>query len=185
VSAPAAQALAPGVQTLETRVAELRQLFHALDPSPFGERDLDPRTEEFIVGWARETRSSAPLALVVRLDRPGTAEETALVPSAIRRYFESRALVTRRELRQLLRQGRISLVIGLAFVATAIVVGDLVFGDFRYGLVRESLVIGGWVALWRPLEIFLYDWWPIRAEAKLYDRLAAMPVRIDATGPGA
>ena len=45
-------------------------------------------------------------------------------------------------------------------------------------LLRESLLIGGWVAMWRPLEIFLYDWWPIRAEAKLYDRLAEMPVRI-------
>ena len=43
---------------------------------------------------------------------------------------------------------------------------------------RESLVIAGWVALWRPLEIFLYDWWPIRAEAKLYDRLADMLVRV-------
>ena len=43
---------------------------------------------------------------------------------------------------------------------------------------RESLLIGGWVAMWRPLEVFLYDWWPIRAEARLYDRLAAMPVRI-------
>jgi hypothetical protein len=32
--------------------------------------------------------------------------------------------------------------------------------------------------MWRPLEIFLYDWWPIRAEARLYDRLSAMPVRI-------
>ena len=42
-----------------------------------------------------------------------------------------------------------------------------------YGyLIKESLVIGGWVALWRPLEIFLYDWWPIRAEARLLDRLA-------------
>jgi hypothetical protein len=32
--------------------------------------------------------------------------------------------------------------------------------------------------MWRPLEIFLYDWWPIRAERRLFDRLAAMPVRI-------
>jgi hypothetical protein len=32
--------------------------------------------------------------------------------------------------------------------------------------------------MWRPLEIFLYDWWPIRAEARLFDRLGAMPVRI-------
>jgi len=45
-------------------------------------------------------------------------------------------------------------------------------------LLSESLIIGGWVALWRPMEIFLYDWWPIRAEARLLDRLAAMPVSV-------
>jgi hypothetical protein len=45
-------------------------------------------------------------------------------------------------------------------------------------ILRESLTIGGWVSMWRPLEIFLYDWWPIRREAQLSDRLAAMPVRI-------
>jgi len=26
--------------------------------------------------------------------------------------------------------------------------------------------------------VFLYDWWPIRNEARLSDRLATMPVRI-------
>jgi hypothetical protein len=39
-------------------------------------------------------------------------------------------------------------------------------------------LIGGWVAMWRPLEVFLYDWWPIRAEARLFDQLATMPVRL-------
>jgi hypothetical protein len=55
-------------------------------------------------------------------------------------------------------------------------------------IVRESLTIGGWVSMWRPLEVFLYDWWPIRNEARLSDRLAAMPVRIryaNATGSDA
>jgi hypothetical protein len=28
------------------------------------------------------------------------------------------------------------------------------------------------------MEIFLYDWWPIRAEATLADKLSVMPVRI-------
>lgn len=53
---------------------------------------------------------------------------------------------------------------------------------------RESLTIGSWVSMWRPLEVFLYDWWPIRKEARLSDRLAVMPVRIryaNATGPDA
>ena len=49
-------------------------------------------------------------------------------------------------------------------------------------VVRTSLSIAGWVAMWRPMEIFLYDWWPIRAEARLADRLASMPVRVVTRG---
>ena len=66
-----------------------------------------------------------------------------------------------------------------------IVIGEFVAGfvdKASYGgIIKESFVIGGWVALWRPLEIFLYDWWPIRAEARLFDRLASMPVRLMAS----
>ena len=43
---------------IEVRVAELRQLFHSNDPSPFRERDLDPAAERFIVDWSRELPSS-------------------------------------------------------------------------------------------------------------------------------
>jgi hypothetical protein len=51
--------------------------------------------------------------------------------------------------------------------------------DSRFGgVIGESLLIGGWVAMWRPLEIFLYEWWPIRAEARLFERLSRMIVRV-------
>jgi len=78
--------------------------------------------------------------------------------------------------------GRTSLLIGVIFLAVAVILAGLVdralSGTQIGALIRESMVIGGWVAMWRPLEIFLYDWWPIRAERKLFDRLSAMPVRI-------
>ena len=45
-------------------------------------------------------------------------------------------------------------------------------------VLRESLLTGGWVAMWRPIEIFLYDWWPIRDERRLRERLSGMPIRI-------
>jgi hypothetical protein len=83
-------------------------------------------------------------------------------------------------------------VIGLVALASAIALGDflaaLMKGSRIGEIVRESLTIGGWVSMWRPLEIFLYDWWPIRSEARLSDRLAAVPVRIrytNATAPDA
>jgi len=168
---------------LELHVSDMKQLFNAMDPAPFRERDLDPNAEEYIVGWARETPASQPLGLAVRLSRePATGHDARTLREAIHEYFLQRAHATRQKLRQLLRVGRISLVIGIAFVALAIMVGEFIaglIGKGSYGwILKESLVIGGWVALWRPMEIFLYDWWPIRAEARLYDRLGEMNVQL-------
>jgi len=50
-------------QLIEVHVADLKQLFHSLDPTPFRERDLDPKAEEFIAGWARELDARRALAL--------------------------------------------------------------------------------------------------------------------------
>ena len=179
--------LPPGCHVLEIHLGELKQLFNAIDPAPFRERDLDPKAEEFIVGWARELRSEGPMALVVSMDRhTGTPEDAAMLKDAIREFFKERAAVTRRRLRQLFRVGRTSLVIGLVCLAASILAGDLLESLLREtrfgGVMHESLLIGGWVAMWRPIEVFLYDWWPIRAEARLFDRLSAMAVRLVAAG---
>jgi hypothetical protein len=177
----AGDAIPPACAVIEVHVAELRQLFNSIDPSPFEERDLDPRAEEFIVGRSRELATDAPLALLVHLDRPaGRPDEAALLRESIHSFFAGEADSARRRLRKLFRDGRVSLAIGLVALAGAIALAQLVSG--RGGgldeVLHESLLIGGWVAMWRPLEVFLYDWWPIRADATLFDRLAAMPVRI-------
>ena len=157
-------------------------LFNAIDPSPLIDKDLDPRVEEFILSWARSARRDVPLALVIFVDRSAGSDEPISVPNAVRAYFTERSASTGRRLSQLFRIGRTSLVIGLVAVAAALAIGSIVedvLEGRRFGpLIRESFSIGGWVAMWRPLEIFLYDWWPIQAERNLYNRLAAMPVRI-------
>jgi hypothetical protein len=174
----------PDCERIEVRVGQIRQLFNSMDPSPFRERDLDPKAEEFIVDSARELGRRAPLGLVVRPPRAaGAPEDVAALPQAVREYFAERALATRTQLRRLLRTGWWSLLIGLAFVAAANLIGDAVgelVGRYtRYGrFIHDSVVIGAWVALWRPLEILLYDWWPILGEARLFDRLGAMHVEV-------
>jgi hypothetical protein len=121
---------------------------------------------------------------VVHLDRPaGRPEEAAVLREAIHEYFGQRVVASERKLRELFHRGRISLVIALAFLTASIAVGDLVaayLGESRLGgVIREGFLIGGWVAMWRPLEVFLYDWWPIRADGRLLRRLSTMPVRIE------
>ena len=179
----AGDTIAPGSRVIEVRVAELRQLFNAIDPSPFRERDLDPDAEQFIVEWARDLPRDAPLALRVQLERcAGRADEATLLRQAIHQYFIARASGSRRSLRELFQRGRISLAIALAFLGASLALGDLIGKISESGvaaLLREGLLIGGWVAMWRPLEVFLYDWWPILGEVRLLDRLSRMPVRIE------
>lgn len=51
------------------RVAELRQFFNAIDPSPSLDRDLDPRAEAFIVDGARDLATNESFELLVHLGR--------------------------------------------------------------------------------------------------------------------
>jgi len=181
--ASAGDPIPPNCAVIEVHVGELKQLFNSIDPSPFRTKDLDPEAEEFIVGWAKDLPRDAVLALVVDLDRQaGLPDEAAVLRDAIHEFFHQRAAAYRRRLRELFRRGRTSLFIGLTALAAAIAAGDFLgtlLKTSRIGeILRESLTIGGWVSMWRPLEVFLYDWWPIRNEARLSDRLGAMPVRI-------
>ena len=168
---------------LELNLVDIRHLFNSMDPAPFRERELDAQAAAYIVDWAREARAGRTLRLRLHLqDRATGADDIAVAGDAVHEYFLRRAAGQRRQLRQLFRVGRISLLIGAVFLGVAIAAGDFLAGMVSKSsyadLLRESFVIGGWVALWRPLEIFLYDWWPIHAEAKLFDRLGQMQVEV-------
>jgi hypothetical protein len=48
-------------------------------------------------------------------------------------------------------------------------------------IVAEGLLIVGWVAMWRPLEIFLYEWWPTRRRCRGFDKLSRIRVIVRAS----
>src|SRR4051812_18491077 len=119
--------ITPDAAVIEVHVRELSQLFNSMDPSPFLDKDLDPDAEEVIVSWARELRDDTPIALLVHLDQASVVpNEARLLPESIHGYFKHRAELTQRRLRELFRQGRTSLVIGLVFLTCTILLGDLI-----------------------------------------------------------
>lgn len=168
---------------IKLRLSRIEQLFNSLDPSPFHERDLDADAEEYIVGWAREFPADA--ALSIRIELPAEEARRARergTAVAIANYFGYRAGLIERELRELFRMGRRYLAIGLVVLALCLLAGQLlrahVDGNPLMRTVEESLLILGWVANWKPLETFLYDWWPIRRRLRLYRRLAAVEAEV-------
>ncbi len=170
-----------GENPIEVNIDTLDQLFNTMDPSPFHERDLDCSAEEFIVSWAREYPLHEPVRLIVHLKAcPPGMDAQAVIERAVHNYFGYKTGLNQREFSQLLREGRISLLIGLSFLTLCLSAGEFVVNhDVPGGMVmRESLTIGGWVAMWYPLEIYLYRWWPLRRTGRIFRKLSEMPVEV-------
>ena len=176
----------PG-RPIELKVREIGQLFQSLDPLPFRERDLDAAVEEYVVAGAREQGGTKPIHIVVHLPPEEAERENAgHIADAMRNYFDYRAAVTGWELTELFRVGRASLAIGLVMLALCVVLGAEVSRRAGEGYVGrffdEGLIILGWVANWRPIQIFLYDWWPLVRRRRLYERLARAAIDLRPVG---
>ena len=171
---------------IELRLHDINQLFNSMDPSPFREKDLDLQAEEFIIEWAREFHRYEPLYLTIHLGKTlnaGMNDQT--VGEAVRNHFRYRAEQVLRQYKKLLREGWKNLVIGLTFLSLCLFLAQFLGrygGNTFVAILQEGLIIGGWVAMWRPMEIFLYSRWPIQRMHKLYTRLANMEVRLAVAG---
>src|ERR1044071_467365 len=112
---------------IELQVDKVGQLFDTLDPMPFREKDLDRQAEDFIVGWARELPRNAPLQIRVHVPEADASGEHAKdLRQAIGRYFSYRAEVLGRDLTELFRMGRYSLMVGLVVLVICVMGGQLV-----------------------------------------------------------
>ena len=170
----------PRRHAVEIRLDSLEQFFNSMDPSPFYQQDLDPDAEHFIVSWAEEFPLADRVSLVLHIDVPDPAAEEPRVEQAVHDHFHNQARLARLELRNLMRIGSRSLAIGLAALAATLLVSETTRrGDGALSeVLRQSLIIGGWVAMWQPMQIYLYGWWPLLRRRRIYEKLARMPVHI-------
>ena len=179
-----------GRSCIDLKVKHSRQLFDNRDPAPFNERDLDDGAVTYLLDAAREISRKQPLAIVVTISED---PEPRLAPDAIveavRGHFVYKGEQVERRLREHMRRGHMILGVGLTvlvvFLTLAELARSLPTGPLRE-ILREGLVITGWVALWRPLEVLLYDWWPLIDERRQVRRILDAPVSIrydEATAP--
>ncbi|MCE0497919.1 MAG: hypothetical protein LV481_08255 [Methylacidiphilales bacterium] len=167
---------------IQLNLRDINQLFNTIDPSPFPEKDLDRSAEDFIVSWAQEFPVEEPVDLIVYLRKfPEGHPPKHLIEEAIHHYFAYRARLTQLEFRRLMRQGRTSLMVGLSFLGLCLFITEILLPTSTSILpefIRQGLTIAGWVAMWRPMEIYFYDWWPLLRRGKIFDKLSRMPIEV-------
>lgn len=170
---------------IELTLEDPAQLFNTIDPSPFPQKDLDESADRFIFDAVQDFHHHDPLALCIHLPAARLDAVTReRITRAIQNYFGWRAEEEDRQRQRTLRDGRLALLIGVAFVllCTAARSALLSLPDHLFvHVLAEGLLILGWVALWRPIDTFLYGWWPAQRRARALRRIAALPIEFKAS----
>lgn len=174
--------------TIDIRVQHIDQLFDSLDPSPFHEKSLSHDAEDYIVDFAGEYGDKEPLRLIVHA--PSSIKPHAMeIAGAVHAHFELAHAQCLRRYQRRMRIGRTSLLTGITVLGIALLLRALLgqLGDrATIVAIREGLLILGWVAMWRPVEILLFERLENHQNSALLDRLARVPVdfEFDVTEPG-
>jgi hypothetical protein len=158
----------------------------------FAAPDLDPlasRVEEHsgLDRLLNELRPlpAAPVELTLVLPASERSPDLeARCREALQARLDRRIEHNRNDARSLRREGYATLWRGLLFLALCLIGSRLMtVVDFAPGFVErfidEGLVIAGWVALWYPLDVLLYQRWPLARERRLYRALREAPLHVE------
>lgn len=171
-----------GKRWIEVRIKNTLQLFDAKDPAPFRERDLDDDFIEYISASAKEFSFNTPLKIMIYIEDPESKELSKdSIREAIHSYFAYRIDLQQSELRLFLKRAQMFLLIGLCVLALALTVAQSIEQTDPpgfLGIIREGLVIFGWVSIWKPIELILFDWFPLYEKLRFYRKLAITEIEI-------
>lgn len=172
-----------GKLVIEIKLNSLMQLFDSFDPAPFHEKELDPDAEVYIYNAVDEFPLKKPLEIMIHLPLVEVGAETEdSLKKAIKNHFSYKRLLTEIELRRLLYQGRRNLIIAFVFLFLCLLTIRLL-STLEESVIKtlfsEGLLIIGWVAMWEPINTFLYGWWPIVHKRNIYQKIIDMDVSIE------
>jgi len=144
-------------------------------------RLLHPDVEEFIIQEAETLQPNPELEIKIEI-----LEKTSLsakeITSIIHRHFENKCESEKRNISNALKLGSKSLLIAFIFLVIMFLLTKILLNIVPENslliTVKELFIILGWVALWRPAEVLLYEWRPFKRNANLFGMLAHCKVNV-------
>lgn len=170
------------IHTIHLKVNVLDKIFDSLDAEPIAFRSLNPEWIDYLIDEMNDRAGMHPVNISLEIPQGVLVGTSAVeVEESIRRELYEHVRLLNRKLKEVLRIGRVSLLFALCVL---VVFTFLSIGSERFYLgifqrfFSEGFVIIGWVALWRPVEALLYDWWPIIDERRKFNRLIAGKITV-------
>lgn len=126
----------------------------------------------------------------VVVDRPPAPEEVARVRAAVSGLCAQRDKELAEQTATVRKDGTRALGKGVLFMLVCMLISALAreassLHEILSSLISEGFVIAGWVALWHPTELLLYEWWPISRDRRLYELISKMDIKVEAAAANA
>lgn len=171
-----------GKETIEIRINEALQLFDSRDPAPFRDRDLDDDFTDYIIASADEIPLRTPLRIKIYIAKQSGDIRSESIVEAIQSYLEYQIDLKRNQFSKVLKMAQLFLFIGLVILSLCLVLSRWVKelpSDFFSTALSEGIVIFGWVSMWKPLELILFDWYPIYDRIRLLRKIHGSDVQVE------
>ncbi|MGF1481324.1 MAG: hypothetical protein ACFB4I_17880 [Cyanophyceae cyanobacterium] len=103
--------------------------------------------------------------------------------NALQHYCNTKIEKISNDIASLRGQGMRALRRGLLFLAVCLIVSTL-FDRVEYlpilvhRFLNEGFLIAGWVGLWYPIELLLYEWGPLRRQKQIYEMIKDMEIEV-------
>lgn len=177
-----------GEHWIEVRVKDSQRLFDHRDPAPFRERELDAHFVEYIYTSVREFPVSAPIKVIIYIEEMEPSDlKGEAIREAIQSYFSYQIELQAGRLKRFWKRAQLFLFIGIAILILCIGFAQsipILSKPGAWGILREGIVIFGWVSIWKPIEVILFDWYPLFEDLRYYKKLRSteMDIRFLPTG---
>lgn len=143
---------------------------------------LDKEVESYITERAGVFHHNEDLLITIQLENADAANEEKIA-EAIHHHFSHCLARTKKLLRHTLNLGWRSLAIAFVFLLLMYSIANRLVPQLPEGgltiSIKEVFIILGWVALWRPAELLLYEWFPLRKTVRLYEKLSKVKIRVE------
>ena len=144
-------------------------------------RYISSDAEEFIVEEAEALSHKGTININIHMTLAEKKYQEEIAP-AIHNHFCHRKIQSKLRLKESLHHGFRMLLLALLLLAVIFSVTEISFrlipDNDLVTFIRESFIILGWVALWRPLDLLLYDWYPVKRKMGLFRRLEKSNVQV-------
>ncbi len=170
-----------GKSVIEIKVLTLDDLFDEHDPSPYRVRDLDNSIMEYITSCVLEITPDFVGKLRIHSEDFFDLDKQDVFVKSIKDFFYLKAHMEEVKLKQVFKRGLVSLFIGLTFLLVAIIASFYVQSkspEFWTSFLKEGLHLLGWVSMWKPINLFLYDWWEPFQDLKIYKKLSHVKIEL-------